>query len=73
MAIIYYVTTSFNRPVIIVFITYVSYTDIEIEYKSSDEEVTDCVGKLKMHLKETKYVLVMFYAALDVMVKWGNE
>ena len=61
MAIIYYVTTSFNRPVIIVFITYVSYADIEIEYKSSDaevtdsyEKVTDCVGKVKMHLKETR-------------------
>ena len=40
---------------------YVSYTDIEIEYKPSDaevtdsyEEVTDCVGKVKMHLKETR-------------------
>ena len=40
---------------------YVSYTDIEIEYEPSDaevtdsyEKVTDCVGKVKMHLKETR-------------------
>ena len=44
---IYYITTSFNRLFIIVFITYVSYTDIEIELEPSDEEFTDCVGKLK--------------------------
>ena len=44
---IYYITTSFNRSFIIVFITYVSYTDIEIELEPSDEESTDSVGKLK--------------------------
>ena len=44
---IYYITTSFNRPFTIVFITYVSYTDIEIEFEPSEEEITDSVGKLK--------------------------
>ena len=44
---IYYITTSFNRSFIIVFTTYVSYTDIEIEFEPSEEEITDSVGKLK--------------------------
>ena len=44
---------------------YVFYTDIEIKFEPSDEEFTDSVGKLKSHLKETKYVLVMFIAVLD--------
>ena len=48
---IYYITTSFNRSFIIVFITFVSYTDIEIEFEPSDEEFTDCVGKLILNLK----------------------
>ena len=30
---------------------YVSYTDIEIELEPSDDEFTECVGKLKVHLK----------------------
>ena len=35
---------------------YVSYTDREIELEPSDEEFTDCGGKLKV----TKYILVFF-------------
>ena len=48
---------------------YVFYTDIEIKFEPSDEEFTDSVGKLKSHLKETKYVLMLFIAVLDVMTK----
>ena len=68
---IYYITTSFNRLFIIVFITYVSYTDIEIELEPSDDEITDSVGKLKIHLKNTKYILVLFIADLNVLIKVG--
>ena len=44
---IYYITASYNRSFTIVFITYVSYTDVEIEFEPSEEEITDSVGKLK--------------------------
>ena len=47
LSMIYYITTSFDRSFIIVFITSVSYTDIEIEFEPSEEEITDSVGKLK--------------------------
>ena len=54
LSMIYYITTSFDRSFIIVFITSVSYTDIEIELEPPDEEFTDRVGKLKIHLQETE-------------------
>ena len=63
-----YITTNLNRSFIIVYITFVSYTDIEVELEPSDEEFTDCVGKLILHLKEAKYILV-FTASLDVLIK----
>ena len=68
---IYYITTSFNRSFIIVFITYVSYTDIEIELEPSDEEFTDSVGKLRIHLKKAKYIMVLFIADVNVLIKVG--
>ena len=68
---IYYITTSFNRSFIIVFITYVFYTDIEIELEPSDEEITDSVGKLRIGLKKAKYILVLFIASLNVLIKVG--
>ena len=66
---IYYISTSFNRSFILVFITYVSYTDIEIEFETSDEEFTDSVGKLKV----TKYILVFFIAGVNVLIKVGHS
>ena len=68
---IYYITTSFNRLFIIVFITFVSYTDIEIELEPSDEEITDSVGKLRIRLKKAKYILVLFIANVNVLIKVG--
>ena len=51
---------------------YVSYTDVEIKLEPSDEEFTDCVGKLKLHLKTTKYILVLFIASSNVSIKVGQ-
>ena len=49
---------------------YVSYTDIEIDYKPSDEEVTDSVGKLKLQLNKTYGTyLVTCIATVNVMLK----
>ena len=48
---------------------YVSYTDIEIELEPSDDEFTECVGKLKV----TKYILVLFIADVNVLIKVKNS
>ena len=62
---IYYITTNFNRPFIVVFITYVSYADIEIKLEPSDEEFTDCVGKLKSILEMDK-----IYSSVVLLLLW---
>ena len=50
-----------------------SYTDIEIEFEPSDEESIDSVGKLKFHLKGTKYIIMlMFIADVNVLIKVGH-
>ena len=57
----------------LLFNTYASYTDIEIKLEPSDEEFTDCEGKLKIHIKYTKYILVLFIASLNVSIKMGQK
>ena len=52
---------------------YVSYTDVEIKLEQSDEEFTDCVGKLKIQVKETKCILVMFIASSNLSIKLGQQ
>ena len=51
---------------------YVSCTDIEIELEPSDEEFTDCVGKLKLHINETKYNPALFIAYSSESLKTGQ-
>ena len=55
------------------FITYVSYTDIEIKLEPSDEEFTDCEGKLKIHIKYTKYISVLFIASSTLSIRLGQK
>ena len=66
-----YITTNLNRSFIIVYITFVSYTDIEIEFEPSDEESTDSVGKLKK-IHFAKYIMLIFIADVNALIKLGH-
>ena len=57
----------------LLFTAYVSYTDVEIKLEPSDEEFTDCEGKLKIHIKYTKYISVLLIASSNVSIKMGQQ